>query len=71
MDGQLHDEASHVTAEDAEVHVDGPNGVAVALTPEAALETADRLTDGARDAAGQRHFKETGKKAKSAERYDD
>jgi hypothetical protein len=37
------------------VNVDGPDGVDVGLTPEAALETSNRLLDGATEAAGQRH----------------
>ena len=47
--------ASDVSAEDGIVNVDGPDGVDVGLTPEAALETSDRLLAGASEAAGQRH----------------
>ena len=47
--------ASEVSAEEGIVNVDGPDGVDVGLTPEAALETSDRLLDGATRAAGQRH----------------
>ncbi len=47
--------ASDVSAEDGVVNVDGPDGVDVGLTPEAALETSNRLLDGATEAAGQRH----------------
>ena len=54
MGNQLYNEASKIVAEQGEVQVDGPNGVAIALTPEAALETANRLNDGAIVAAGQR-----------------
>jgi hypothetical protein len=54
---QLYDEATTVTAEDGEVVLDGPDGVDVKLTPEAAKETSDRLLDGAVEAAGQRRFK--------------
>src|SRR5205085_1107354 len=39
----LHDEPSKVDAEEGEVIVDGPDGVAVSLTPEAAIETSHRL----------------------------
>jgi len=53
MDDLLHSTPSKVTAEEGEVHVDGPDGVAVALTPEAALETSERLLDGAATAQGQ------------------
>jgi hypothetical protein len=46
---------SDVNAEGGVVNVDGPDGVDVGLTPEAALETSNRLLDGATEAAGQRH----------------
>jgi hypothetical protein len=48
------DEASDVAAEKGEVVVDGPDGVAVSLTPEAAIETSDRLLEKGAEAAGQR-----------------
>jgi len=54
MSNRTYNEASNVTAEDGEVHVDGPDGVAVSLTPEAAAETSDRLLAGAAKGAGQR-----------------
>ena len=50
-------EASKVSAEDAEVVVDGPDGVAVSLTPEAAIETGNRLIEAGATAAGQRYEK--------------
>ena len=53
MDNKLHDEASIVTAEHGQVLVDGPDGVAVSLTPDAAVETSDRLLDAAVEAQGQ------------------
>jgi hypothetical protein len=46
-------EPSEVAAEEGEVIVDGPDGVAVSLTPEAALETSDRLLKGGLAARGQ------------------
>ena len=49
---------SDVSAEDGVVNVDGPDGVDVGLTPEAALETSDRLLEGATEAAGQRRERE-------------
>ena len=52
----LFDEASEVAADKGEVIVDGPDGVAVSLTPEAAIETGERLQDGAVEAAGQRRL---------------
>jgi len=56
-DRPAYDEPSEVEAKDGEVLVDGPDGVAVSLTPEAAAETSDRMMEGAATAAGQRHGK--------------
>jgi hypothetical protein len=53
MDNKLHDEPSEVDADEGQVLVDGPDGVSVSLTPEAALETSDRLFEGAVRAKGQ------------------
>ncbi len=39
--------------EDGNVAIEGPDGVDVRLTPEAALETSDRLLDGATEAHGR------------------
>jgi hypothetical protein len=49
-----HDKPSRVAAEEGEVLIDGPNGIALSLTPEAAEETSQRLLDGAVRAAGQK-----------------
>lgn len=49
-----HDEPSQVGAEQGEVVVDGPDGVAVSLTPQAAIETSNRLLDAGLTAQGQR-----------------
>lgn len=54
MDGCIHDTPSDVNAKDGDVHVTGPGGVVVSLTPDAAAETSDRLLDGAARAQGQR-----------------
>ena len=51
---KIHDEPSKVSAEDGDVLMDGPNGVAVSLTPDAAIETSDRLMEGGLMAQGQR-----------------
>jgi len=53
-DKKLYDEATKVSAKRGEVVLDGPDGVDVRLTPEAALETSEHLLDGATEAAGQR-----------------
>lgn len=63
MDGKVHDEPSSVASQDGEVIVDGPDGVAVSLTPEAAEETGDRLIGKAVDAAAYRRRKEAGRSA--------
>lgn len=42
----------------ARVLVDGPDSVDVALAPDAALDTANRLTDEAARAAGQEREKQ-------------
>jgi hypothetical protein len=46
--------AGVAAAEDGQVILDGPNGVAVAMTPEAAQETARSLLSAAEEAAHQR-----------------
>lgn len=56
-DKTVYDEPSSVEARDGSVHADGPDEVDVALTPEAAEETADRLTDEAVVARGQRRLR--------------
>ena len=40
-------------AENGQVLVDGPDGVAVSLTPDAAIETSERLLQAAVEAQGQ------------------
>jgi hypothetical protein len=51
---ELFDEPSEIQAIDGKVELDGPDGVDVALTPEAAEETADRMFRASAEAAGQR-----------------
>ena len=58
---ELYDDPSNVAAEQGEVSVDGPDGVAVSLTPEAAVETGGRLIDAGAEAAGQRMAKRSSK----------
>lgn len=52
--GQVYDTPSEVKVENGNVAVEGPDGVGVLLTPDAALETSNRLLDGATEAHGQR-----------------
>ena len=55
--GSAYPTASIVSAEEGIVFVDGPDGVAVAFTPDAADETGRRLMDAAvqaRDGASRR-----------------
>jgi hypothetical protein len=54
----VYDDASDVAAVDGTVELDGPDAVDVALTPEAAEETADRLSGEAMKARGQRRLKD-------------
>ena len=53
MDSLLHDEPSLVTAENGTVLVEGPAGIVLSLTPDAAAETSDRLLKAAAQAQGQ------------------
>ena len=53
MDNKIHNEPSTVIAENWQVLVDGPDGVAVSLTPDAAVETSERLLQAAVEAQGQ------------------
>jgi hypothetical protein len=53
MTAKTYDTPSQVSAEEGEVVVDGPDGVAVSFTPEAAEETSERLLFGAGQARGQ------------------
>ena len=52
--GKVYDTPSDVEAEEGVVTVDGPDGVCVSLTPDAAVETSDRLLEGGMKAQGQR-----------------
>ncbi len=53
---ELFDEATKIEAVDGNVELDGPDGVDVALTPEAAEETVDRMFRASAEAAGQRRL---------------
>lgn len=54
---EIYAEASIVKAVDGHVDVDGPDGVDIALTVDAAVETSERLLVGAFKARGQRRMK--------------
>ena len=53
----VYDEPSSVSAVNGAVEVDGPDAVDVALSPEAAEETSERLLGQAFKARGQRRMK--------------
>ena len=48
-----HAQPSDVAAEEGEVLIEGPNGLALAMTPEAAEETARRMLQAALEARRQ------------------
>lgn len=50
---KAYDNPTETSAVDGEVTLDGPDGVGLSMTPEAAEETARRLTKAAREARGQ------------------
>jgi hypothetical protein len=54
MEQKIWDVPSEVSAEEGNVVVDGPDGVAVTMTPEAAIETSERLLSTGTEAQGQR-----------------
>jgi hypothetical protein len=53
-DDIIHEKPSEVDASDGVVSVKGPDAVDVKLTPDAAVETSDRLLKGSLKAHGQR-----------------
>jgi hypothetical protein len=53
---EVYSEPSDVKAVEGNVEVDGPDAVDVALTPEAAEETSERLLGQALKARGQRRL---------------
>ncbi|MEP7315269.1 MAG: hypothetical protein ABI667_01080 [Sphingomicrobium sp.] len=59
-DDRTYNEPSTVKAEDGVVSVDGPDGVDVKLTPEAAAETSDRLLEKSSEARGQSFLSDRG-----------
>ena len=57
-DKPIYNEPSKVKADEEVVNVEGPDDVDVAMTPEAAQETSDRLLHGAMTARGKRKMSE-------------
>ena len=57
-DDKVYDEPSHVNAEDGAVNVDGPDAVAVKITPDAAERTGESLIEESLRARGQRRLKD-------------
>ena len=53
---KVYDTPSDVNARDGVVTVEGPDHVDIMMTPDAAVETSDRLLHGAMKARGQQHF---------------
>jgi hypothetical protein len=54
---EIYNDPSRVSAVDGTVEVDGPDAVNIAMTPEAAEETSERLADESIKARGQRRLK--------------
>lgn len=50
---RTHDTPSEVEAAEGSVTVDGPGGIVVSLTPDAAAKTSERLLDASRAAIEQ------------------
>jgi hypothetical protein len=59
MEKETYDEPSEVSTEDGAVKMHGPDSVDVSLTPEAALQTSDRLFGEAMKARGAKNLKKT------------
>ncbi len=65
---KVHDTPSDVSAEEGHVHIDGPDGVVVSLTPDAAAETSDRLLHEAGHAQGQQIASQRDEEERAARR---
>ena len=57
---KTYDQPAAVSAQDGLVHLDGLGPIAIVMTPDAALETAERLVKHAVQAAGQRRMVQLG-----------
>ena len=53
MADQVHDVAGQATAEGGVVLLDGPDGTALSLTPDAARATGERLIEASKEAGAQ------------------
>ena len=62
MDDKVYNDPTEVDAVDGKVVLDGPDGVAVLMTPQAAEETSHRLLEGALGARGQQIAARDGQK---------
>lgn len=63
MSARPHDTPTTATAEEGEVMLDGPDGLAISMTPKAASHSADALAAAAREADAQQKAKDTGARA--------
>ena len=54
---KIYHQPSSVTAEDGDVVIFGPDHVHIAMDPDAAEETSNRLLEGSMKARGQRHLR--------------
>ena len=64
QDQRIYEQPSSASAKDGDVLVKGPDDVDVALSPEAAEETSNRLLEGSMKARGQRRLKHYPHRAK-------
>lgn len=53
MNEEIYTKATDVSVKDGVVHLDGPDGVDVSMTPDAAVETSDRLHEAGVQAHGE------------------
>lgn len=67
MAKKTYSKPSKVVAEDERVLVDGPDHVDIAMTPEAALETSERLLQQGLRATGQRRANKLDHRPKGSE----
>ena len=63
-DQKVYAEATKVSAKDGDVVLDGPDGIDLKMTPEAARKTSDDLMTESMKANGQRRMKDYPHRAK-------